>query len=181
MKCLFPKLNRFSQKLVCVGAGVALTGSFAGGIYYSSKYFDYQQKLFESIDYIANKTIYTNDEDEMVKQQSFVSSTFDKFCEFKVVQICVNGLFKTWYYGTPVVCVLMPLPISVLMYHDAKAFYKMLTNTDQCCTIIRKASIKTLAYPILAGFTFGGFVMGYDELRRHYLNYTKKEDDEDDF
>lgn len=178
MKCLFPRLNSFGQKLVCVGAGVTLTGGFAGGVYYSSKYIDYQKKLFDSIDYVANKrkTNTTIDENEITQSPSFVASSIDKFFEFKIVQSCLIGLYKTWCYCTPVVCVLMPLPISFLMYHDVKEFYKMISNTDQCCTIIRKASIKTISYPALTGVAFGCFVIGYDELKKHHLNYTKKEE-----
>lgn len=58
------------------------------------------------------------------------------------------------------------------MYTDAIAFYKMITNTDQCCTIIRRASIKALVYPPVIGFTFACSNMGYCELKKRYLKYT---------
>ena len=165
MKCLFPKLNNFGQKLVCVGAGVTLTSGFIGGAYYSSKYIDYQTKVFDSVDCVMDK-IHTYKEYTPEKPPN--ESSLDKLCRLQIVQSCYKVIFATFYYMAPVILTIIPLPVSQLMYKDVTTFYKLITNTDQCCTIIRRASVKALVYPPVIGVTCGCSNMGYCELKRRY-------------
>lgn len=103
MKCLFPRLNSFGQKLICVGAGVAVTGGFVGGAYYSSKYIDYQTKVYDSINYVMDKRKpKTYEEYTPEKPPNFIGSLFDKICQQQIVRSCCEVLFTTLYYVMPV-------------------------------------------------------------------------------
>jgi predicted PurR-regulated permease PerM len=186
LKCIFPKLTSFHQKLACTGAGVLFTGSVFTSIYYGVQYVNWQNIELN----LLNSKISNND-DNKIKPHVYKNKPYYKINPYidkinpyidkinpyidkinpyidkikpYILQIsdkfvkCIGGiiLFTCGTFFTFV----LPLTFGYSMYNDIKKFIEMFKSTDQCCKLIRNAGIKTITYPILCGLIITSPIIG---------------------
>lgn len=163
MKCIFPKLTSMQQRFICAGTGVLFSSSAVGSLYYSKKFIDYHRALQISGDYVSDNiekggNIVIKGIDNIVNKFPKKTLISDKMsdklscCIFE--PIYTHALLPVIFVSSSV-CTFSPIGVGIYIYDDLKKFKIMMTNTDQCCIIIRRAGMKTLLYPVLLGTSFG--------------------------
>lgn len=168
--CMFPVVNNRVARLTCIGTGLVLVPlTIAGGVYFfgskimpttktNDRNNDSNRKFGEYTLKTKNNTnIYDLEKEDAPKQKNLRRQKFYAQIAGTVAPLVAiwEAQFLTFFYLK-----MMPL-LLVDYFSDTKNIAKMISQSDQCCVIIRKTSMATIKVPYYVAVVVGSVLIGY--------------------
>lgn len=161
IKCIFPQLVNTKQKMLCVATGVLLGGLTFEGLYYNRKRIEentskFLDTTFSWIEKYKKKSEGRNEnyKDNIHNKKSYSKHIFN--VTMGVIQL-IN-----------------PLCMGSVLFFDTKKYIKAFSDTTECCTIIRKTSLRTFLYPPLIALSIFTGWCGCKNLKDEFNELMKK-------